>query len=172
MEWLSANTSCPLIALAAAESLLPVDRANAVNGLTPARSAGIPPKLCMPNLTSIEIKAFVPAKDFALCKQFYRDMGFELDWSTDVLAYFSHGRSTFLLQNYYVKAHAENFQMHLLVENVDDWWSHLQAALGKKYGLRIEAPSDKPWGLRDFPLLDPTGVCWRIGQPIEQSEAE
>jgi hypothetical protein len=30
----------------------------------------------MGELTTIEAKAFVPAKDFALSKQFYQDLGF------------------------------------------------------------------------------------------------
>jgi predicted lactoylglutathione lyase len=32
----------------------------------------------MPNLRVTEIKAFVPAKDFALSKRFYQDLGFTL----------------------------------------------------------------------------------------------
>ena len=68
------------------------------------------------NLTTIEIKAFVPAKDFDLSKRFYRDVGFDLAWSDDQLAYFRHGRSSFLLQNFYDETHAANFMMHLLVE--------------------------------------------------------
>jgi uncharacterized glyoxalase superfamily protein PhnB len=27
---------------------------------------------------------------------------------------------------------------------------------------------DPPWGRRDFPLLDPSGVLWRIGAPIRR----
>ena len=33
------------------------------------------------------------------------------------------GKAAFLLQNYYVKAFAENLQMHLLVNDVDAWWA-------------------------------------------------
>ncbi|TNI61581.1 glyoxalase, partial [Aeromonas media] len=32
----------------------------------------------MPNLTVTEIKAFVPARDFSLSRQFYQDLGFTL----------------------------------------------------------------------------------------------
>ena len=50
----------------------------------------------MSNLTTIEVKAFVPARDFALSKQSYQDLGFELAWSNDNLAYLHHGNSSFL----------------------------------------------------------------------------
>jgi uncharacterized glyoxalase superfamily protein PhnB len=33
-----------------------------------------------------------------------------------------------------------------------------------KYGLKAQPPADRPWGMRDFVIVDPTGVLWRIGQ--------
>lgn len=45
----------------------------------------------MDHLKTIELKAFVPAQDFALSKQFYQDLGFHIPWSSDELAYLSHG---------------------------------------------------------------------------------
>ena len=38
------------------------------------------------NLAAVEIKAFVPASDLGLSMQFYRDLGFEIPWSSDDLA--------------------------------------------------------------------------------------
>jgi catechol 2,3-dioxygenase-like lactoylglutathione lyase family enzyme len=119
------------------------------------------------NLRSIEAKAFVPARDFELSKRFYQAIGFALVWSTAELAYFRHNGSSFLLQNFYVKEHAENFMMHLLVENVDEWWKHITAAVAP-FGISVERPADRPWGMRDFPLIDPGGVLWRIGQNLDQ----
>jgi uncharacterized glyoxalase superfamily protein PhnB len=119
----------------------------------------------MPALRSIEVKAFVPARDFELSKRFYQDMGFEVAWSDDDLAYLQHDNSAFLLQHFYEPEHAANFMMHLLVEDVDAWWQHFErSGLIAKYGVRSEPPSDKPWGMRDFVIVDPTGVLWRIAQ--------
>jgi uncharacterized glyoxalase superfamily protein PhnB len=121
----------------------------------------------MSDMTIVEIKAFVPARDFALSKRFYQDLGFELGWSSDQLAYVRHGNSSFLLQNFYNKEHADNFMMHLLVEDVEAWWHHVESrGIAAKYGIKTEPPEDRPWGLRDFILVDPTGVLWRIGQNI------
>lgn len=121
----------------------------------------------MNELTTVEIKAFVPAKDFALSKQFYQDFGFELAWSSDDLAHLRRGPSGFLLQSFYVAQHAGNFMMHLLVDDVEAWWRHVEAqGLAAKYGVRAEPPQDRPWGLRDFVIVDPTGVLWRVGQSI------
>ena len=127
----------------------------------------------MANMNTVEIKAFVPSKDFELSKRFYADLGLEMAWSSDDLAYFHAGKSSFLLQRFYVKEQADCFMMHLLVEDVEAWWRHVSAQqLGQKYGVRVRVipPGDRPWGIRDFTVDDPAGVLWRIGQRIENAE--
>lgn len=128
----------------------------------------------MSELTAIELKAHVPAKDFELSKSFYQDLGFTLCWSNDGLAYLhygphgDHGKVGILLQRFYVKEFAENLQMHLIVKDVDAWWAHIQErGLLEKYGLHAEPPDDRPWKMRDFAIIDPSGVCWRIAQDID-----
>ncbi len=121
-------------------------------------------------LRSIEAKAFVPAHDFELAQRFYQAIGFEVVWSTPQLAYFRHGQSCFLLQNFYVKEHTDNFKMHLWVKNVDEWWTYISAAAGP-FGITVEEPADRPWGMRDFSLIDPSGVLWRIGEPLTGNAA-
>jgi uncharacterized glyoxalase superfamily protein PhnB len=114
---------------------------------------------------AIEIKAFVPAKDFEISKQFYIDLGFEVGWVSGGMAYMKSGGSAFLLQDFYVKEHAENFMMHLLVDDVDRWWKHVLAQdLMGRYGVRTQGLQDQAWGMRDFCITDPCGVLWRIGQ--------
>ena len=121
----------------------------------------------MNDMTTVEAKAFVPARDFSLSKRFYQDLGFDLAWSSEDLAYLRHGNSSFLLQNFYNEEHANNFMMHLLVEDVEAWWRHVQAeGLIAKYGVHSEPPAERSWGIRDFIIVDPTGVLWRVGQNI------
>lgn len=119
------------------------------------------------NLATVEMKAFLPARDFAQSKAFYAKLGFNIPWSSDDLAYVHYGNTSFLLQAFYVPEHAGNFMMHLLVENVDDWHAHVLASgVVEEFGVRVDEPRDRPWRIRDFPLSDPTGVLWRIGTNI------
>lgn len=118
-------------------------------------------------MESIEIKAFVPARDFELSKRFYADLGFTVAWSSDDLACLHHGNCSFLLQKFYNREHASNFMMHMLVADVDRWWQHVQSTeLVRRYGVQTSPPEDRPWAMRDFVITDPTGVLWRIGQNI------
>jgi len=61
--------------------------------------------------------------------------------------------------------------MHLLVADVDAWWAQIQQRdLANKYGVRAEPPEQRPWGMRDFIVVDPSGVLWRIAQESLQEQ--
>lgn len=112
----------------------------------------------------IEIKAFVPARNFELSRRFYLDLGFQENWGDGQICELELDGYRFLLQNFYVQEHAGNFMMSLTVENADDWWEHIQSiGLLNKYNLRIaRSPEFQPWGLYVLYLTDPTGVLWHI----------
>jgi catechol 2,3-dioxygenase-like lactoylglutathione lyase family enzyme len=112
----------------------------------------------------LDLKAFVPAKDYELSKRFYQDLGFTLSWSSDQIAELQIGAFRFLLQPFYVQEHAGNFMMSLAVDDADAWWQHIERiGLAQKYpGIMARPPALQPWGLRVLYLSDPTGVLWHI----------
>jgi uncharacterized glyoxalase superfamily protein PhnB len=117
------------------------------------------------NLRTIEIKAFVPAKDYEVSKRFYQAVGFTLASDDDGFAYFHHGNTSFLLQNFYLPDLANHLEIHLLVEDVDAWWNHLQEQkIAEIFKVNISAVEQQPWRIRDFTLYDPSGVRWHIAQ--------
>ena len=119
----------------------------------------------MANLRTVELKPFVPAKDYELSKRFYQDVGFTLASDNEGVAYFHHESASFLLQNFYVEELARNFMVHLLVEDVDAWWTRLRdARIADNYGVTTSQVEPRPWRMRDFVLTDPSGVLWRIAQ--------
>ncbi|AZZ92117.1 glyoxalase [Hahella sp. KA22] len=115
----------------------------------------------------VEIKAFVPAKDFEQSKAFYRDIGFTQASDGGGVAYFRHGNSSFLLQDFYCQQHAENFMMHVLVKDIHAWRTKVVASgVVEKYKVRLSEVVEQPWGMLDFTLTDPSGVLWRFGENI------
>jgi catechol 2,3-dioxygenase-like lactoylglutathione lyase family enzyme len=125
-------------------------------------------KTPMSNLKATEIKAFIPAKNYLVSKQFYQDLGFTQASDTDGITYFHLGNVSFLLQDFYEEEHAENFMMHLLVEDVDAWFEHVKSEnIRDKYQIHLTDITSEPWGMRDFCLTDPSDVLWRIGQNIK-----
>jgi uncharacterized glyoxalase superfamily protein PhnB len=111
-----------------------------------------------------DLKPFVPAKDAALSRKFYADLGFTVNWSNAQIAELQIGSFRFLLRTFYVAEHAGNFMMSLAVEDADAWWEYIQKQdLPTKYpGIMCKPPQMQPWGIRVLYLSDPTGVLWHI----------
>ena len=112
----------------------------------------------------LNLMAFVPAEDFELSRRFYRDLGFRENWGDAQACQLELQGYRFLLQNFYVKDHAGNFMMHLMVEDADKWWEHIEnIGLKERYELSMVKPPElQPWGLRVLYLADPSGVLWHI----------
>jgi hypothetical protein len=114
----------------------------------------------------VAMRPFLPAKDFDVSKRFYCDLGFEMHSLDEKLALMRVGQHAFLLQDYYNKEWAENFMMHVLVEDLGAWWTRIASLdLAARYG--VEAPREprlESWGLNVAYVFDPSGVLWHFAQ--------
>ena len=109
------------------------------------------------------IRPFIPAKDFELSKRFYEALGLEKVLDSEV-AIFNAGSGGFILQRYFQEDWAKNFMMQLMVDDLDQWWAHIESLdLAKQFGVRApKPPALQPWGLRVAYVVDPSGVLWHI----------
>jgi len=116
----------------------------------------------------IDLRAFLPAKDFQQSLRFYQAFGFEADMLGEKMAHMqlcSGGRAfAFLLTDFYAQEFAENLMMHLMVEDLDAWWRHIDAQqLDKVFGVGAPRPPKlENWGLRVSYVFDPAGVLWHV----------
>jgi hypothetical protein len=110
------------------------------------------------------LRPFVPAKDFAISKQFYADLGFRVEPLGDSIAAMHLGSYSFLLQDFYVEEWANNFVLHMFVDDLDAWWEHVSSLnLDSRYGVKSpRAPKLQSWGLTVAYMFDPAGVLWHI----------
>ena len=117
---------------------------------------------------ALDVKAFVPARDFSISQAFYTQLGFRENWANDNLAEFECSGSRFLLQKFYEKEFADNLMMQLLVADADSWWSSIEATglIEAFPGVRARAPELQAWGQKVLYLWDPSGVLWHIAEPI------
>jgi catechol 2,3-dioxygenase-like lactoylglutathione lyase family enzyme len=126
--------------------------------VTEATSAGL-------GATVTALQPFVPCDDFELSRKFYAEIGFEETFAGDGMAVFACGAYSFLLQNYKWPSARRNYMVQLQVNDVDAWWRRLEPLdLPGRYGAKVAAPADQPWGARVMFLHDPTGVLWHISQ--------
>ena len=114
---------------------------------------------------TISIRPFIGAKDFALSRSFYRNLGFEESVLFHNMSYFKTGSLGFYLQDAYVKDWIDNSMIFVEVEDVDSYWNQLLALnLTTKYpGVKLIPIRKYDWGKECF-LHDPSGILWHFGQ--------
>ena len=76
------------------------------------------------------------------------------------------GPFAFLLQKFEAEGFATNFMMHLLVNDFEGWWKHIESLnLDKSYDVQPpSAPTLQSWGLKVSYVFDPSGVLWHVAQ--------
>ena len=118
--------------------------------------------------TATDIRVFVPALDFEQSLRFYTRLGWTLKWQADdnSLALLEFAHSRFFLQNFYVKAWAENFVFQVLVDDAAAWHDHVAALLAaESFGqARVNTPRKEPFGAITTHVWDPSGVLINLTQ--------
>ncbi len=111
------------------------------------------------SLRITELKAYVPAKDFAESKRFYQMLGFTMSDGWGGTADFALNGQGFRLQDYYVKEWADNFMFVIRVEDVEQWHRRAQDIVseGGFANVRFSAPEPVD-GALVLHIWDPCGV--------------
>lgn len=115
----------------------------------------------MPDLTVIDVRAWVPARDWAVSRAFYLALGWREVWSDGAgLALLDLADRRFMLQAYYVREWAENSMLTVEVTDAAAWHDHVASVLADgSYGdARVAAPKLEDWGAKVTYVWDPSGV--------------
>ena len=119
------------------------------------------------NLQVNDIKVFVPAKVFERSLAFYKALSWQQKWLADdkSLAVLELNGSRFYLQNYYQKDWANNFMLHIAVEDAHAWWQHVTSILanGNFKPARVSKPKDEGYAIVTH-VWDPSGVLLHFAQ--------
>jgi hypothetical protein len=120
----------------------------------------------MSSLLVKDIRAFIPAKDFALSKQFYSSLGWQVKDLDPRLALVQPGDRYFYIQNYYLEDVALNSMLHVTVEDAQAWYVHVESVLREpKFAeARVQPPKRQPYGAVVTFVHDPTGVLLHLCQ--------
>lgn len=114
---------------------------------------------------ALSIRPFIGAKDFAVSRSFYHDLGFEESILSHNMSYFKTQGLGFYLQDAYVKDWIDNSMIFLEVEDVGKYWNELLALdLTAKYkNVKLTPIRNYDWGRECF-LHDPSGILWHFGE--------
>jgi hypothetical protein len=120
----------------------------------------------VPNLTAVDLRVMVPAKNFALSKAFYEALGCVVHDVNTGLALVELADRRFFLQNYYVKDWAENFVLYVVVEDSRAWYDHVVDLIASNQfaGVRVHPPRQEDYGALVTYVIDPSGVLIHFAQ--------
>lgn len=116
------------------------------------------------NHNAKSIRPFIGAKDFEVCRSFYRDLGFEETVLSADMSVFKSGNFAFYLQKAYVKDWIDNTMVFMEVDDAERFWNELTALnLTEKYDtVKLVPVRTLDWGKECF-VHDPSGVLWHFG---------
>jgi hypothetical protein len=124
----------------------------------------------MPNLAASDVKVFVPAKNFRISLEFYQALGWKVNFENEELAELELAGHRFYLQNHYKRAWANNFMLHVLVEDAQAWYEQVSEIVeDKKYApARARAPKEQDYGALVSFVWDPSGVLIHFAQMLDK----
>lgn len=111
----------------------------------------------------LSLEPFVPSgSNFEGSKQFFQELGFQINWEVDGYAGFESDGCRFILQHFENIEFAQNFMLSVKVSNVEEFRQNvLDKKLPEKYGIRIGAVTRMPYG-KEVNIIDIAGVCWHF----------
>lgn len=108
----------------------------------------------------IDIKTFVPSKNYEISKLFYSEIGFKSEYVTDDLTLFENGDCLFFLQRFYNEDLANNFMLQICVTDISDAYALCSSS---KHKTKITQVQNEAWG-KVFYLWGPAGELLHITQ--------
>jgi len=111
----------------------------------------------------LSLEPFVPSgSNFEGSKQFFQELGFNINWDAGDYIGFEKDGCKFILQKYNNKEFAENFMISAKVNNAEEFWKEVnEKKLPEKFGIKIGKPSQMPYG-KEVNIIDLAGVCWHF----------
>lgn len=108
----------------------------------------------------IDIKTFVPSKDYEVSQSFYSEIGFTPEYVSEDLTLFENGNCLFFLQRFYNEELAKNFMLQICVADIYD--AH-ELCSNSQHKTKITPIQQEAWG-KVFYLWGPVGELLHVTQ--------
>lgn len=104
---------------------------------------------------------FVPAKDYYRSSEFYQAMGFTQLFLAQEFSEMKNNQLSFYLQDFYIKALAENLMFEIKVEHLHTFHEHMLSVIASFPEAKVSDIVTREQGL-EFNVWDPSGVLWIV----------
>lgn len=112
----------------------------------------------------VDIKAFIPSKNYEVSNAFYSDIGFTSEYVSDDLTLFQNGDCLFFLQRFYDEGLANNFMLQVCVSDIN---SAFRLCNKTRHKTNISPIQQVPWG-QVFYVWGPSGELLHMTQLLSE----
>ncbi len=118
-------------------------------------------------MQATDVKVFVPAKNFRLSLDYYLALGWKENWNhNNEIAELELADNRIYLQDFYVKAWAQNFMMYIEVDSAQNWYVHINNTISNdsRYkDCKVNAPKTETYATVTY-AWDPSGVLLHFAE--------
>lgn len=108
----------------------------------------------------VDIKAFIPSKDYEVSTSFYSELGFAAEFVSEDLTLFQNGDCLFFLQRFFNEELANNYMLQVCVSDIEAAYSLCSRS---KHKTKMTTIQQESWG-KVFYLWGPVGELLHITQ--------
>jgi hypothetical protein len=111
----------------------------------------------------LSLEPFVPSgSNFEGSKQFFQELGFNINWDAGDIIGFEKDDCKFILQRFDNVQFAQNFMLSVRISDAEEFRNMvLEKRLPEKYGIRVGKVTQQPYG-KEVNIIDIAGVCWHF----------
>lgn len=110
-------------------------------------------------MQAIDLRVFIPSKDYEESKFFYQALGFVMEYISEELTVFECGECTFFLQKHYNEEFAKNLMLQLIVPDINQAFEKISNIQG--VNCNFEPIKQERWGKVIY-LWGPSNELWHI----------
>jgi hypothetical protein len=123
----------------------------------------------------LDFKPFVPSNSYEESKAFYKNIGFNINWSSDEVCEIdtTFGYKFLLLAKNH-NNYSESLMLHFMVNSAQQWYEYFNILkLPEKFkGTKVSKPKLMPWGLIITYVWDPAGVLLHFAEEPKESRIQ
>ena len=111
----------------------------------------------------LSLEPFIPSgNNFERSKQFFQEIGFDINWDAGDYIGFNSDGCKFILQKYDNEEFAQNLMISVKVDDVEAFRNNLiENKIPEKFEIRLSQVQSQPYG-KEVNVIDPAGVCWHF----------
>jgi hypothetical protein len=111
----------------------------------------------------LSLEPFIPSgSNWEIAKEFFREIGFTVNWDAGDYVGFQRDDCRFILQKYDAPEFAANLMLSVKLSSILEFQALLKEKdIAQRFGVKVGAIKQEAYG-KELNIIDTAGVCWHF----------